>query len=1348
MPNYDLGRIGDEQFEHLIQALLKKVIGPGTTTFGAGPDGGREATFSGPAPYPSPQAGWSGNWIFQAKFHDVQRIGADKARDAVLNDLKSELSKICFKYKRKFENYILATNVPLSSVHEVGTHDKIASDIIPEFSKHIKHVHVWGYDDLSRFLDIHADVRQPYLHLITPGDLIAELMDKKLSAKSHLAETIQLYTRASFESEQYSQLDQAGEIGEKPIPLRKVFVDLDVKSRSEKELSAALETQTDISPEALSAMRRERVSACLLLLKGQLRRTVLIGGPGQGKSTLGQFLAQIHRAYLLQKPDQLNIDSDLLPTVVRVPFRVILKDYAQRLSAANGSYPLETYLAELVSDKAARSVTAENIQAVLKENPSLVILDGLDEVTEESLRANMLQHLTTFVARAEVLNANLQVIATSRQNNYSDQFDPAIYIHFSLITMDRKKVLEYTNKWVDAKGLDGAKAQFLKTSIKDCIDDRQFSPLMNTPLQVTIFILIILNGGTPPRQREELFDEYLEVIYKRERAKSKTIIQTEKRLLFGLHQYMGYLLHRRAAESHDVRSRMKLDEFSGEVFRYLRQQDPFSEEIDLRRSANTLIKEARDRLVLLVELETGYFGFELRSIQEFFAAGYLADTAKNDKQRFERFSSIAVPPHWHNVALFFAGRVGRSYPGEAAQILEVCRAIDRNGLDVLIKRGAWLALDIAVDRSFGPTRTLQQSAIEYSLTILDADTEPRAAAELIAHLTELPKEDSLQLVNPILTQRISKLRPWDDLAALRIYMQVEGAKKDVIEAFITAVLPKSPQYAEKLLGEAVRLNLNAKFVMEAFAGLVSALSINKWIDILSFAFVSNPQYIATLLRLLPAGAEIAVSLFEIAFKDRRHYYTSKFVPDLNALQSVKGSDIPGQIAIAWQLGALLRGTEYWRLSSEVANISQHTRTQLIKLASDPTMTIACRSLCLALLLRASRGLDSVLAGLMEKIVNGLKEKDQELMSYFLFGAAVPSLDVILPVANMLKEKKGKPFPLRFPKKLLSTNQTLLAVVDSLDPAMTKELWDCIGKQKMELKEGELALWKFTQRLEGFALRREATISLGEFAAVIRCLTSVLSGPEERRWRVWASVSRFPVLAIDKKSEGAAELSEALSELLDVLEVRIHELGDTWELGTLAVVLCEIDKTERQVCRLLKLIKAMPMAAEKDPASAGPPQNTALILKLQSLTETDDDSFMGFLKIVPGLVAARRFDLFDDTMKSDTKRAIDLAKTHELSIQRGAMAFLAENSNKDLDSIQSLIEYSRGKPMIQDWIASLVDRTAHQLRPEESVAFVKPILTAQPPHSRALRLAALRSLRDATKLLTFELNEAALGLPFH
>jgi hypothetical protein len=303
MQNYDLNRLGDRDFETLVQALLKNIIGSGTTTFGDGPDGGREATFTGKAPYPSVSEQWDGTWIFQAKFHDVGRIGPDKARQAVLKDLKSELDKIVNKYHRPCDNYILATNVPLSSVAQRGTHDQIALTIVPEYLDRIPHVHVWGYDDLARFLEVYSEVRKTYFHFLTPGDLIAELMSQSAAKKSELSIILQLYLRVSFDNEQYAQLDQAGEVDSKQLQLRSIFIDLNVGARSPKDFNLFHRTHTESGADLhrLAELNEgERFPACKALLMVNLSKSVLIGGPGQGKSTLCQFIAQIHRAYLLQ----------------------------------------------------------------------------------------------------------------------------------------------------------------------------------------------------------------------------------------------------------------------------------------------------------------------------------------------------------------------------------------------------------------------------------------------------------------------------------------------------------------------------------------------------------------------------------------------------------------------------------------------------------------------------------------------------------------------------------------------------------------------------------------------------------------------------------------------------------------------------------------------------------------------------------------------------------------------------------------------------------------------------------------------------------------------------------------
>jgi tetratricopeptide (TPR) repeat protein len=183
MPNYDLDRLGWEEFENLVQALLKEIIGAGTITFGSGPDAAREATFEGRAPYPSPEEQWEGRWIFQAKLHNVGQIGPENARKAVLRDLGSELYKVAVKYEHPCDNYILVTNVPFTSVHETGTHDRIVETITEFREEHPDakipiNIRAWGGDEVSRYLDQYPDIRKTYRHLVTPGDVLAKLLDR------------------------------------------------------------------------------------------------------------------------------------------------------------------------------------------------------------------------------------------------------------------------------------------------------------------------------------------------------------------------------------------------------------------------------------------------------------------------------------------------------------------------------------------------------------------------------------------------------------------------------------------------------------------------------------------------------------------------------------------------------------------------------------------------------------------------------------------------------------------------------------------------------------------------------------------------------------------------------------------------------------------------------------------------------------------------------------------------------------------------------------------------------------------------------------------------------------------
>jgi hypothetical protein len=178
MPDYNLNALDPRAFEQIAQAIAKKEIANGVTPFGDGPDGGREAAFSGKMNYPSATAPWNGYLVIQSKFKLHPTGNPKDDGDWLIQQLSKDLAKFSdTKRSLKCPDYYLATtNIRLSAVAETGTRDRVDAWLHAEGTKlGLKGHGVWGYDDLCRFLDNNQDVRTAYSHLITPGDVLGEI---------------------------------------------------------------------------------------------------------------------------------------------------------------------------------------------------------------------------------------------------------------------------------------------------------------------------------------------------------------------------------------------------------------------------------------------------------------------------------------------------------------------------------------------------------------------------------------------------------------------------------------------------------------------------------------------------------------------------------------------------------------------------------------------------------------------------------------------------------------------------------------------------------------------------------------------------------------------------------------------------------------------------------------------------------------------------------------------------------------------------------------------------------------------------------------------------------------------
>jgi hypothetical protein len=347
-------------------------------------------------------------------------------------------------------------------------------------------------------------------------------------------------------------------------------------------------------------------------------RTVIVGGPGQGKSTLGQLLCQTYRVGLLvDRPEeslgplaaealrslrwQLPRLGIPIPSCRRWPVQVRLSEYGDAI-AGGADISLLRFLADQLSRHEPGLVTASGLRSWLGSYPWLLVLDGLDEVAALTVREALLQHISEFLTEAAAVDADLMVVATTRPQGYAEEFSPAHYEHLELLPLDQQQAIVYARRLAAARHADDPDTETqVVARVTQAAEEPITARLMRSPLQVTIMSILLERWVRAPQDRHSLFDAYYQTIYGREIAKSRAIgdlLRQQRSNVDWLHDQVGLLLQRRAEHAGDAEALLPNQELHDLAARRLQEQG--YADGDAERLATGLLKAATDRLVLLV----------------------------------------------------------------------------------------------------------------------------------------------------------------------------------------------------------------------------------------------------------------------------------------------------------------------------------------------------------------------------------------------------------------------------------------------------------------------------------------------------------------------------------------------------------------------------------------------------------------------------------------------------------------------------------------------------------------------------------------------------------------------------
>ena len=681
--DYHFAALSPDRFQRFCQALLLTRYDR-IQCFPTGqPDGGRDAS-------QRDGTNLSDTTIFQVKFST--NPDSKSERDAVQKLIKSEESKIHKLVKRGATRYIFMTNIK-----GTGHQDSGSIDCVNKFLSEAFNIPVFCYwqDELSRELDRNSCLKWSYPEILKATDILRQLVfssastldePQKRAVKSFLAYQAREDANLKFKQIEITEsitslfVDVPAEIvftedGDKSdlISLKKSTIDrIHFATRVHQTFSQENQYFDEHSDEPSSAYQ----ILTNLEFMSNSKRVVLEGAPGQGKSTVTQFLSQVNRLILLGRGNEIDqLNEHFFPKTVALPIRVDTRDYATWLQGYNpfsvaevvrpidASDALENFLAWMICQATGSGFTVDHLLSFLSGTKLLIVLDGFDEVAESVIREQIVLQVSAATERLKETCSDFQLIVTSRPTAFANSpgFPKDEWTYVQLQSLTKGVINQYASQWLRGGGLkdEKDKQQILKV-LNGKLSQPHIRDLARNPMQLAILLsLISVQGASLPDQRTALYDRYIDIFLNRESEKSTTV-RDNRATLIEIHQFLAWKLHSES-EINDGRSNFSGSIAKTELIKVISEFLTFKGYSDLSL-VDELFAGLVERVVALVSRTQDTFEFEVQPMREYFAARWLYNTSPYSPPgrnvpgtRIDRFNAISRNFYWQNVTRFMAG---------------------------------------------------------------------------------------------------------------------------------------------------------------------------------------------------------------------------------------------------------------------------------------------------------------------------------------------------------------------------------------------------------------------------------------------------------------------------------------------------------------------------------------------------------------------------------------------------------------------------------------------------------------------------------------------------------------------
>ena len=833
---YELNQLSDpKRFQRLVNAILTARFGEDARlTPIEGADGGSDGETATANPFlefryeissrhsnhPLIESPRPGRYLFQVKYHRSGENRLSDLRSIVARDFQNALTvDVLNRPDRKDVNYFfLVTNISASK-NSFRKIDEIRTKLLK--GKQYLHADVWWAERITAALDWAPELWPTFPEVFHGG--VPPILGLATTQQAEgLSRTLSLATAQQYARDSQVKFRQI-ELEKKLLDL---FVDLEIgqifdtgdNTRVPHSRFITRSKRDLILSDDDSFLAHSVHDSVLHLLLDDTRaipRILLEGGPGQGKSTITQMAAQVYREKFLDTRESESREPIWHRICqLRIPIRVELRDFANWLSQnLEGSF--DQYIAlNLARDSGGATVLPEDIHRLLQNSSTIILLDGLDEIGNDSLRDQVLDVALAAIGRFEnALKADVRIVLTTRPPAILGRWSKLKgFVRVVLAPMNAQRIDDYLERWLQAQIPTTEQMHRIRHSFNSRRSDSHVEALARNPMQLSVLLQFIsLKGEAFPDRRAELYRDYFQIVIDRDVEKSPEL-RTHREVVEGLHCYLGFLLHG-FAEAEKGRRALNRNEIVQLAGQWIEGEG------HPKSLASKYFALGEERFGLIVALSgEGYettYGFEVQPIQEYFAAAYISNRLANGRAH-DVFQTLIYRDYWREVALFLAGL---RRPNEKADLVVRAKQADSEAVDRFQQNGRVIILQLLREGVLSQPLHLQLEAMRYVIGFLETSTLrlQRNPYELIDALSELVRMYGTDEIYSKIVEVVKGVSQSTDLGLVSLMHRMAGGALPK-EQYMRLVLDYSGTVAETRGLVRISRPMKVSGVMEELGG--------------------------------------------------------------------------------------------------------------------------------------------------------------------------------------------------------------------------------------------------------------------------------------------------------------------------------------------------------------------------------------------------------------------------------------------------------------------------------------------------------------------------------------------------